>query len=725
MGNNYYGELGDGTDNDCTNRPEQIVASGVKAIAAGSWHSLFLKSDGSLWAMGDNYYGDLGDGTNNRTNRPEQVVAGGVTAISAGFDHSMFLKSDGSLWTMGYNYYGELGDGTFNNTNRPEQIILPVQSAPMIITQPQSQKPLGGANVSFIVVASAYPLPNYQWQFNGQNIPNATNAALTLNSVTAANSGGYSVVVSNPYGSVTSATASLAVLADGANGNTPAPITATPISSKPVGVTKLVVITHGWEPEGPATDNSWLGTMQSAILQHVGSDCFVTPYIWVGFMPGQGAWTIEPQQALDHAKILGTQLGQQIGNAYQYVHLIGHSAGAGLIQAAADAIHQASPSTKIQTTFLDPFVGFDYSGLSWYGANANWSDDYYTPVDGETSPFGDTTGLPLSKAYDVDVSWVGPYQVAWYFGPSGGEVAVSSHGYPIDFYLGSITGGNLSCSAGYGFSLSMEMEGASWVNNPANEPIGVSPVPPCSPPDAILNPNSGSGALQSLVAGGVIDINNFAYAVDSAVINGAGFILNSIWSSFPLVKSGGVQPMGGPVPLGGSSGTNSPAWLAVGLNVTNAVNFVQFGAVFTDTNSAQGLLTVYWNTNQIGMVDERVVETNLQTYRFELPGTVSSGLYTLSFRLDSFNDSSSIAVTNVATGFVGVTQPITLGISLTNGVPLLQLTAATNFTYLIQSSTNLVDWTPTALLLDTNGTAQFTDSSLTNSRARYYRALLQ
>ena len=175
----------------------------------------------------------------------------------------------------------------------------------------------------------------------------------------------------------------------------------------------------------------------------------------------------------------------------------------------------------------------------------------------------------------------------------------------------------------------------------------------------------------------------------------------------------------------GETFTNTPAWLAVGVSVTNAVNFVQFDAAFTDTNSAQGLLTVYWNTNQIGMVDERVAATNSQTYRFELPGTVSSGLYTLSFRLDSFANSSSIAVTNVATGFVGLAQPITLGISITNGVPLLQLTAATNFTYLIQSSPDLVNWTPTALLLNTNGTAQFLDSAITNSSTRYYRAVVQ
>ena len=126
MGYNYYGQLGDGTTdggNYETNRPEQIVANNVTAIAAGGNFSLFLKSDGSLWAMGKNNNGELGDGTYNNTNRPEQIVASNVTAIAAGSDHSLFLKSGGSLWAMGYNYNGQLGDGTYNNTNRPEQIV--------------------------------------------------------------------------------------------------------------------------------------------------------------------------------------------------------------------------------------------------------------------------------------------------------------------------------------------------------------------------------------------------------------------------------------------------------------------------------------------------------------------------------------------------------------------------------------------------------------------------
>ena len=88
-------------------------AQSVTKIAAGGYHSLFLKSDGSLWVMGDNMFGQLGDGTYNNTNLPEQIVASNVTAIAAGEYHSLFLKSDGSLWAMGYNDYGQLGDGTY------------------------------------------------------------------------------------------------------------------------------------------------------------------------------------------------------------------------------------------------------------------------------------------------------------------------------------------------------------------------------------------------------------------------------------------------------------------------------------------------------------------------------------------------------------------------------------------------------------------------------------
>ena len=40
----------------------------VTNVSAGAGHCLFLKSDGTLWGMGQNDYGQLGDGTDGMFN---------------------------------------------------------------------------------------------------------------------------------------------------------------------------------------------------------------------------------------------------------------------------------------------------------------------------------------------------------------------------------------------------------------------------------------------------------------------------------------------------------------------------------------------------------------------------------------------------------------------------------------------------------------------------------
>jgi hypothetical protein len=117
MGDNSYGQLGNGTT-DSTNQPEQIISSNVTAIVASQYFSLFLKSNGSLWGMGINSFGQLGDGTTTERHAPVQISAAHTTAIAAGEYHNLFI-TNGILYAMGQNFYGQLGDGTPTDRHTP------------------------------------------------------------------------------------------------------------------------------------------------------------------------------------------------------------------------------------------------------------------------------------------------------------------------------------------------------------------------------------------------------------------------------------------------------------------------------------------------------------------------------------------------------------------------------------------------------------------------------
>lgn len=88
--------------------------SRVMAISAGGWYSLALKDDGTVWAWGTIANGEQDDDTMNEVIKKPVQIKGltGVAAIAAGLWHSLAMKKDGTIWAWGRNYYGALGDGT-------------------------------------------------------------------------------------------------------------------------------------------------------------------------------------------------------------------------------------------------------------------------------------------------------------------------------------------------------------------------------------------------------------------------------------------------------------------------------------------------------------------------------------------------------------------------------------------------------------------------------------
>ncbi len=89
------------------------------------------------------------------------------------------------------------------------QIAAPI--APSISTQPASQTKNVGESVTFTVVASGTPAPTYQWKKGTTTISDATSASYSINSLSPTDAGDYTVVVTNPGGTVTSEVATLVV----------------------------------------------------------------------------------------------------------------------------------------------------------------------------------------------------------------------------------------------------------------------------------------------------------------------------------------------------------------------------------------------------------------------------------------------------------------------------------------------------------------------------------
>lgn len=155
-----------------------------------------------------------------RSNLPEGPVTFTTVALEAigGADEQTFVTNDinPELLVSGTNIVAvELHQSSPQSSDLSFDLELLGQRsfAPRFLVQPGSRTAPEGTSVEFFADAiGASPL-GFQWTFNGTNvIAGATNSVLALTSVTPADSGDYSVTVSNEFGVAVSTNAVLTVV---------------------------------------------------------------------------------------------------------------------------------------------------------------------------------------------------------------------------------------------------------------------------------------------------------------------------------------------------------------------------------------------------------------------------------------------------------------------------------------------------------------------------------
>lgn len=164
-GRNNLAQLADGEGTNDRLSPVMSLAGAATAVAAGTFHSLAIRPDGTVAAWGNNAHGEAGVPGSVTVMVPVQVPdvsgvvavdAGGsfslavdeardvwmwgllapgssvrlpptrvmadAVAIAAGWAHALTLRADGTVWAWGRNGDGQLGDGTLIERVAPVKV---------------------------------------------------------------------------------------------------------------------------------------------------------------------------------------------------------------------------------------------------------------------------------------------------------------------------------------------------------------------------------------------------------------------------------------------------------------------------------------------------------------------------------------------------------------------------------------------------------------------------
>jgi len=133
----------------------------------------------------------------DRHSRPVKVATG-VSSSATGSYHSLYVRRDHTLWAMGWSPLGRLGHGGGLVQWEPKQVRF---GTPAILSQSIPFALRLGQSAVLSVKAVGSGTLTYQWRKNGKAISGATSSSWLLHGATAADGAVYDVVVSNSLGS--------------------------------------------------------------------------------------------------------------------------------------------------------------------------------------------------------------------------------------------------------------------------------------------------------------------------------------------------------------------------------------------------------------------------------------------------------------------------------------------------------------------------------------------
>ena len=144
-GSNWSNQLGRdsytlGMDRSVWYSPAAVPAmTAVRSAHCSRNASLAIRCDDSVWTWGNNYRGNLGDGSsisNRVTPQPVPGLENAKTAV-AGYASFFILLRDGRLMGWGYNDEAQLGDGTRADRVTPV-LLMQVDEAPATGAHPMA-----------------------------------------------------------------------------------------------------------------------------------------------------------------------------------------------------------------------------------------------------------------------------------------------------------------------------------------------------------------------------------------------------------------------------------------------------------------------------------------------------------------------------------------------------------------------------------------------------------